>query len=68
MPLRERPVESYYPRDVVRGGILLDDLDLLVSHLLGELFVDWGQLLALAAPRTVELTNTYLFLPPHHGP
>jgi hypothetical protein len=47
-------------RDVVGGGVHLDNLHILVRHLGAQLVIDGGQLLAVAAPRRVELNQHVL--------
>ncbi len=47
-------------RDVVGGGVHLDDLHVLVRHLGAQLVIDGGQLLAVPAPRRVELNQHVL--------
>ncbi len=47
-------------RDIVSGGVHLDDLDVLVRHLGAQLVIDGGQLLAVPAPRRVELNQHVL--------
>ena len=47
-------------RNVVGGGVHLDDQNILVGHLLAQFVVDWSQLLAMAAPRSVELDQDVL--------
>ena len=50
----DSPPDVESRRDVVGGGVHLDDLDGLVGHLLAQLVVDGRQLLAVSAPRRVE--------------
>jgi hypothetical protein len=47
-------------RDVVGGGVHLDNLHVLVRHLGAQLVIDGGQLLAVPAPRRVELNQNVL--------
>ena len=43
--------------DVVGGGVHLSDDDVLLRHLISELVVDGGELLAVPAPRRVEFCD-----------
>jgi hypothetical protein len=47
-------------RDVISGCVHLDNLDVLIRHLGAQLVIDGGQLLAVAAPRRVELNKHVL--------
>jgi hypothetical protein len=47
-------------RDVVGGGVHLDNLHILIGHLGAQLVIDGGQLLAVPAPRRVELNQHVL--------
>ena len=45
---------------IISCGIHLDNLNLLSSHLVSQLLVDWCQLLAVSAPWGVELNQHVL--------
>jgi len=52
-------------RHIVGGGVHLDDGNVLVLQLLGQLLVDGGQLLAVTAPWGVELDERVLAVVDH---